>query len=105
MEQVNACPNNDLDARRGSDGPRAGRLDWRHWVAACLALCAMGVTMIYSTAGGSRATGHLYITQLYALVLGLAAMVFTLTVDYRTFTDKSHLIYIALLAVRGEITS
>ena len=26
-------------------------------------------------------------------------MVFTLTLDYRTFTDKSHLIYIALLAI------
>ena len=40
------------------------------------------------------ATSHLYITQLYAIVLGLGAMVFTLTLDYRTFTDKSHLIYI-----------
>ena len=35
-----------------------------------------------------------YITQLYAIVLGLVAMVVTLTLDYRTFTDKSHLIYI-----------
>ena len=30
---------------------------------------------------------------------GSIAMVFTLTLDYRTFTDKSHLIYIGLLAI------
>ena len=73
-------------------------IDWALLVA-ILALCALGVAMIYSTANGSRATGHLYITQLYALAIGLAAMVVTLTIDYRAFTDKSHLIYIALLAV------
>ena len=53
-------------------------IDWALLVA-ILALCALGVAMIYSTAGGSRATGHLYVTQLYALVLGLAAMLVTLT--------------------------
>ena len=41
----------------------------------------------------------MYVTQLYAIALGLAAMVVTLTLDYRTFTDKSHLIYIGLLAL------
>ena len=63
-------------------------IDWALLVA-ILALCALGVAMIYSTtAGGSRATGHLYVTQLYALVLGLIAMVVTLTIDYRAFTDN-----------------
>ena len=33
-------------------------------------------------------------TQLYAIALGLVALVVTLTLDYRTLTDKSHLIYI-----------
>ena len=51
--------------------------------------------MIYSTSAGSR----LYVTQVYAIVLGLVAMLVTLTLDYRTFTDKSHLIYVALLGV------
>src|ERR1700704_5325902 len=32
-------------------------------------------------------------------ILALGAMVFMLTLDYRTFTDKSHLIYIGLLAL------
>jgi rod shape determining protein RodA len=41
----------------------------------------------------------MYITQLYAIAIGLGAMVFMLTLDYRTFTDKSHLIYIGLLAL------
>src|SRR4051794_41393818 len=56
--------------------------------------------MIYSTtADPTRTSSHLWITQLYAIGLGLIAMVFTLTLDYRTFTDKSHLIYIGLLAI------
>ena len=67
---------------------------------AVLALCALGTVMIYSTTSDpTRGASRLYITQLYAIVLGLGAMVFMLTLDYRTFTDKSHLIYIALLAV------
>jgi rod shape determining protein RodA len=67
---------------------------------ALLALCALGVAMIYSTtADPTRAMSRMYVTQLYAIVIGLGAMVFTLTLDYRTFTDKSHIIYIGLLAL------
>ena len=74
-------------------------IDWALLIA-LLALCALGVTMIYSTtADPTRAMSRLYVTQLYGIVLGLVAMVFMLTLDYRTFTDKSHLIYIALLAL------
>jgi len=69
-------------------------VDWA-LLAAIATLCAIGVVMIYSTSAGSR----LYVTQIYAIVLGLLAMVVTLTLDYRTFTDKSHLIYVALLGV------
>src|SRR5476651_1896774 len=72
-------------------------IDWA-LVIAILALCALGVVMINSTtADPTRATSRLYITQMYAIVLGLGAMVFMVTLDYRTFTDKSHLIYIGLL--------
>jgi rod shape determining protein RodA len=74
-------------------------IDWA-LVAAILALCGIGVAMIFSTtADPTRASSHLWITQLYAIALGLMAMVVTLTFDYRTFTDKSHFIYIGLLAV------
>ena len=71
-------------------------IDWALLIA-ILALCAIGVVMINSTtADPTRALSRLYITQLYAIVLGLGAMVFMLTLDYRVFTDKSHLIYIGL---------
>jgi rod shape determining protein RodA len=74
-------------------------IDWA-LVMAVLALCGLGVAMIYSTTGDpTRGASRLHITQIYAIVIGLAAMVVTLSLDYRTFTDKSHLIYIALLAL------
>ena len=56
--------------------------------------------MIYSTTSDpTRGVSRLHITQLYAIILGLGAMLLTLALDYRTFTDKSHLIYIGLLAL------
>jgi rod shape determining protein RodA len=73
-------------------------IDWA-LLTAILALCALGVAMIYSTTMGSARNAHLYVIQLWAIVLGLGALLFTLTVDYRAFTDKSHLIYIGLLAL------
>jgi rod shape determining protein RodA len=42
---------------------------------------------------------RMYVTQLYAIVLGLGAMVVMLTLDYRALADKSHIIYIGLLAL------
>jgi rod shape determining protein RodA len=74
-------------------------IDWA-LLAAIAALCAIGVAMIYSsTADPTRGNSHLYVTQIYAIVLGFGAMAFMLTVDYRTFTDKSHLIYFGLVGV------
>jgi rod shape determining protein RodA len=71
-------------------------IDWA-LVIAIVALCALGVLMIYSTTyDPTRGTSRMYMTQLYAIVIGLGAMVFMLTLDYRTFTDKSHLIYIGI---------
>jgi rod shape determining protein RodA len=73
-------------------------IDWA-LVAAILALCAFGVAMIYSTTfDPARGPSRMYLTQLYGIVLGLVVMVVAVTLDYRTFTDKSHLIYFALLA-------
>jgi rod shape determining protein RodA len=74
-------------------------IDWA-LLLAVLALCGLGVAMIYSTTSDpTRAASHMYQTQLYAIVIGIVAMVITLSVDYRAFTDKSHLIYVAMLAL------
>ena len=74
-------------------------VDWA-MLGAILALCALGVATIYSaTFDPTRGASHRYITQVYAIALGLVAMMFMLTLDYRTFTDKSHLIYIAIILV------
>jgi rod shape determining protein RodA len=73
-------------------------IDWA-LLAAILALCALGVVMIDATTADPTARGNsqFVVTQLYAIAIGLGAMVFMLALDYRAFTDKSHLIYIALL--------
>jgi rod shape determining protein RodA len=71
-------------------------IDWA-LVIAVGALCALGVVMIYSTTfDPTRGTSRMYLTQIYAIAIGVVAMLVTLTLDYRTFTDKSHLIYIGL---------
>ncbi len=78
-------------------------VDWA-LLMAILALCALGVVMVYSTSADRK-----YITQLYAIVLGFGAMLFMITLDYRMFTDKSHLIYLGLCALliyvifRGQV--
>jgi rod shape determining protein RodA len=74
-------------------------IDWA-LLMAILALCTLGIVMIYSTTyDPTRGTSRLFVTQLYAICLGLGAMLVTMTLDYRTFTDKSHLIYGALVAL------
>jgi rod shape determining protein RodA len=67
-------------------------VDWL-LVGAAYLLCAIGVAMIYSASGGSR----LYLTQLAAIGLGTVALTVCLTVDYRSLTDRSHLIYGGLI--------
>ena len=71
-------------------------IDWA-MVIAVAALCTLGVVMIYSTTyDPTRGTSRLYVTQLYAIVIGLGTAVVMLTIDYRAFTDKSHIIYGAI---------
>jgi rod shape determining protein RodA len=71
-------------------------LDWA-LIAALLALTAMGIVMIYSATQTSAP--RLYISQIYALALGLAAMLVALSIDYRTLADRSHFIYVGILAL------
>jgi rod shape determining protein RodA len=75
-------------------------IDWA-LLASIFALCALGVVMIYSTTSDpTRGTAsRLFVTQLYAIVIGIGVMVVMMTIDYRAFTDKSHLIYIGLLGL------
>jgi rod shape determining protein RodA len=78
-------------------------IDWA-LVIAVLALCAFGVVTIYSaTFDPTRGASHRYVVQIYAIGLGLLAMLVMLTVDYRAFTDKSHLVYIAIIAVLAYV--
>jgi rod shape determining protein RodA len=75
-------------------------IDWL-LVAAILILAAVGVAMIYSTTFDpvTQVAGREFYTQLYALALGLVAMMVCMGVDYRRLAEHSLLIYAALLAV------
>jgi rod shape determining protein RodA len=74
-------------------------IDWA-LIGAILLLCGVGVVMIVSTTSDpTRGSSHLYLTQLSAIVIGLVAMACTMSLDYRSFADRSHLIYFGLLAV------
>jgi rod shape determining protein RodA len=75
-------------------------LDWL-LLSATFVLSVIGVAMIYSITGGATggANSQLYITQLYAIVLGCVALMICLMIDYRTLTDKSHLIYLVILGL------
>jgi len=71
-------------------------VDWA-LVVALFALCGMGVLMIYSATQSTAP--RLYMSQLYALGLGTIALVVMLSIDYRTLADRSHLIYLAVVAL------
>ena len=74
-------------------------IDWALLIA-ILSLCALGVVMIYSTTSDpTRGASRLFVTQLYAILIGFGALIVMLAIDYRAFTDKSHLIYIGLIAL------
>jgi rod shape determining protein RodA len=68
-------------------------IDWL-LIAAVLALCAIGLATIYSATGGPT---NVYWTQVYAIGLGLGAMLACMAIDYRSLGDKSHLIYLAMI--------
>lgn len=70
-------------------------IDWA-MVAALGALCLLGLAMIYSATGGPT---RVYTTQMYGILLGIVAFVICLSVDYRVLADKSHLMYLGVLAL------
>jgi rod shape determining protein RodA len=68
-------------------------IDWA-LVGALVALCLIGLIMIYSTTGGA---GGVFWMQVYAIGIGLGVMAVCLSVDYRSLADKSHLVYLGIL--------
>jgi rod shape determining protein RodA len=78
-------------------------IDWA-LLTAILLIAGIGVAMIYSTTyvllpdGGGHA-GSQVRTQMYALVLGLVALLVCLTIDYRMLAEHSLIIYFGLLGV------
>lgn len=68
-------------------------IDWA-LIGAVIALCAIGLTMIYSATGGA---GSVFWMQVYAIGLGLVAMVICMSLDYRSLADKSHVVYLGIL--------
>ena len=70
-------------------------VDWG-LMAALLALCFIGITQIYSATGGWTSIVQ---TQIYGVAIGVIALVICLSVDYRSMADKSHFIYVAIVAL------
>jgi rod shape determining protein RodA len=71
-------------------------LDWVLLSAVLFTAC-LGILMIYSATQAT--TPRLYTAQLYALVLGLVAMLVALSIDYRNLADRSHWIYFGIIAL------
>jgi rod shape determining protein RodA len=77
-------------------------IDWL-LLGAIVLLSFAGVAMIYSTtyvptpAGGHPATQP--ITQLYALAIGIVALLVCLAIDYRMFAEHSLFLYLSLLVL------
>lgn len=68
-------------------------------IAALLALCAIGVAMVYSTThlSARAAISTLYIRQLYAIALGAVAFIVCLSLDYRSLADHSLTLYAGIV--------
>ena len=69
-------------------------VDWA-MLGAILALCAIGLFQIYSATGGDGR----HVTQMYGIAVGLVALVVCLAIDYRSLTDKSLFIYLAVVGL------
>lgn len=70
-------------------------IDWAMLVA-LLALCGIGLAQIYSATGGPT---RVFETQVYGILLGVVALIVCLSIDYRSLGDKSHLIYLVVIAL------
>src|SRR5688500_18223311 len=65
-------------------------------LTAVIALCAIGLVNIYSATG---AWTTVFEFQIYEILIVMIALVGCLSIDYRSLADKSHFIYIAVIAL------
>jgi rod shape determining protein RodA len=75
-------------------------IDWA-LVGAVMLLCGLGLAMIYSTTHDltRQAAGPQFRIQIYAVIIGLAALAICLLFDYRAFAEHSLAIYGALIVL------
>ena len=71
-------------------------IDWV-LVAACFILCAIGVATILSATHTGRGLG-LEIKQIYWILLGVLALLVSVTLDYRRLTDRALVLYVLIVA-------
>ncbi|MGE5361043.1 MAG: rod shape-determining protein RodA [Bacteroidales bacterium] len=76
-------------------------VDWL-LLGAILLLAGIGVAMIYSITGDptrGASMSRLYMTQIYAIAIGVVALLVCMTIDYRTLADSSHIFYVIVIAL------
>jgi rod shape determining protein RodA len=67
-------------------------------VGAILALCLIGLAQIYSATYTPAGASRIFYTQIWAILLGFVALLLALTFDYRSLADKSHVLYVVIVA-------
>jgi rod shape determining protein RodA len=75
-------------------------IDWA-MLAAIVMLCLIGLMQIYSVTynQSSQSASPIYYTQIYAIVIGMVALVAALSLDYRSLGDKSHVLYLIVIGL------
>jgi len=76
-------------------------IDWS-FLLTNLLIAGIGVATILSATHQSRFSG-IYVKQLYALALGLLAMLVLVSLDYRRLVDRSHLLYVPTVAALAAV--
>jgi rod shape determining protein RodA len=78
-------------------------IDWA-MVGAILALCLIGLAQIYSaTSPVGGGASPIFFTQIWGILLGFVALAIILGFDYRSLADKSHFLYVAILALLAGV--
>ncbi len=72
-------------------------VDWA-MVGAILTLCLIGLVQIYSATYTDNGPHANFYTQIWAILIGFIVLTLVLAFDYRSLADKSHFLYIAIVA-------
>ena len=91
-------------SRYGTAAPSRLGVDWREldWVmlGAVAAIGALGLVMVYSATRNLVDDPYYFVKrQAVAMVLGVAAFLMILSIDYRKFRDYSLLAYVMVLVL------